>query len=159
MIVRRVGETDWEQVRDIRLTALQESPAAFASTYAREAAFDEQTWRSRTRTAAWFLAYDGNDAVGLVAGITETDAPVEERHIVSFWVAPSHRRRGVAGSLLATVVHWARSDGARVATLWVVEGNDGAARLYLRYGFEWTGERQPVPGSVSAIESKLALQL
>lgn len=158
-LVRRMGEDDWARVRDIRLTALQDSPSAFASTYEREAAFDEATWRSRTRTAAWFLAYDGTRAVGLVAGIHEEGAPVGERHVVSFWVAPDRRGRGVAGGLLEAVIDWARTEGADLVTLWVVDGNDPAARLYLRYGFQPTGERQPVPGSVSTVESKLGLHL
>jgi GNAT superfamily N-acetyltransferase len=158
-VVFRVGENDWTQVRDIRLAALQDSPSAFASTYEREIAFDEATWRSRTRTAAWFLAYDGTRAVGLVSGIREEDAPAAERHVVSFWVAPDSRRQGVAGALLTCVVDWARDDGAQLVTLWVVDGNDPADRLYRRRGFVPTGERQLVPGSVSAIESKLALRL
>ena len=158
-LVRRMSEDDWAQVREIRLAALQDSPTAFASTYGREAAFDEATWRSRTRTAAWFLAYEGTRAVGLVAGIHEEGGSAGERHVVSFWVAPDRRGRGVAGALLDAVTDWAREQGADVVTLWVVEGNEAATRLYLRHGFQLTGERQPVPGSVSAIESKLALRL
>lgn len=158
-VVRRVGEDDWARVRKIRLAALQESPAAFASTYERESGFDEETWRSRARTAAWFLAYDGTRVVGLVAGIREEAAPAYERHVVSFWVAPDHRARGIASALLTSVVDWARQDGAQLVTLWVVDGNQPAAKLYLRHGFQYTGERQPVPGSVSTIESKLELRL
>lgn len=158
-LVRRMGEDDWDQVREIRLAALQDSPTAFASTYEREAAFDEATWRSRTRTAAWFVAFDGTRAVGLVAGRHEEGALAGERHVVSFWVAPDYRGRGVAGALLDAVVDWAREQGADVVTLWVVDGNEPATRLYVRHGFQPTGERQPVPGSVSAIESKLALRL
>jgi GNAT superfamily N-acetyltransferase len=154
-----MGENDWTQVRDVRLAALQDSPAAFASTYEREIAFDEATWRGRVRTAAWFLAYDGPLAIGLVAGIREEDAPEGERHVVSFWVAPGYRGRGIAGALLTSVVDWARQDGAQRVTLWVVDGNERAARLYQRHGFVLTGERQPVPGSASAIESKLEIHL
>jgi GNAT superfamily N-acetyltransferase len=154
-----MGEDDWEQVRAIRLTALQDSPMAFASTFEREAGFDDATWRSRMRTASWFLAYDGTHAVGLVAGIREQDAPEGERHVVSFWVSPDHRGRGVAGSLLTSIVDWARAEGAQVLSLWVVDGNEPATKLYVGHGFEPTGERQPVPGSVTAVEAKLALHL
>jgi ribosomal protein S18 acetylase RimI-like enzyme len=156
--VRRVTEDDWEQVRETRLAALQDSPTAFASTHAREIGFDEAMWRSRTHTAAWFLAYDGPRAVGLVAGIQEADASNVERHVVSFWVAPDYRGRGAASALLTSVVAWARADGAQLVTLWVVDGNERATGLYLRHGFRHTGERQPVPGSLSAVEAKLALQ-
>jgi GNAT superfamily N-acetyltransferase len=157
--VRRADTADWEQVRQIRLTALQDSPGAFASTYEREVGFDDATWRSRTGTAAWFLAYDGEQAVGVVAGIQEQSAPAQERHVVSFWVAPSHRRRGIAGLLLHAVVDWARQDGAHLVTLWVVDDNEPATRLYQRHGFRPTGDRQVVPGSDSTVESKFELFL
>lgn len=158
-VVRRAGEDAWAQIREIRLAALRDSPSAFASTYEREADFDEATWRTRMRTAAWFLAYDAGRAIGVAAGIREPDAPVGERHVVSFWVAPDHRGRGVASAVLASVVDWARAEGADRVTLWVVEDNAPASRLYLRHGFRATGERQPVPGSTASMESKLALQL
>lgn len=158
-VVRRAEEHQWEQVREIRLAALQDSPSAFASTFQREVGFDEATWRGRMRNAAWFLAYDGTRAVGLIAGIREPDAPAGERHVVSFWVAPDQRGRGVAGALLTSVIDWAREGGAHLVTLWVVDGNEPATRLYARHGFRPTGERQPVPGSASSIESKLALHL
>jgi GNAT superfamily N-acetyltransferase len=158
-VVRRVSEEAWEQVRDIRLTALQDSPSAFTSTYEREVVFDEATWRSRINTAAWFLVDDGARAIGVAAGIHEDDAPAQERHVVSFWVAPEFRKRGVAGPLLSSVVDWARQDGARLVTLWVVDGNEPAAKLYRRHGFLPTGERQLVPGSASVFEEKLELRL
>jgi ribosomal protein S18 acetylase RimI-like enzyme len=61
--------------------------------------------------------------------------------------------------LLTSIVEWALADGADLVTLWVVDGNEPASKLYERHGFRYTGERQPVPGSVSAVESKLALHL
>jgi GNAT superfamily N-acetyltransferase len=158
--VRRLGEDDWALLRDVRLTALAESPLAFASTHAREAGFDEQMWRSRTRTAAWFIALGADGTpVGILAGRDEDDTPDGERHVVAMWAAPAARGTGVGAGLLEAVTAWARDDGARTLTLWVVDGNDAARRLYEGWGFVSTGERQPVPGRISAMEEKYALVL
>ena len=42
--VRRLVADDWQAYRAIRLAMLDESPAAFGSTHAEAASFDEQLW-------------------------------------------------------------------------------------------------------------------
>jgi GNAT superfamily N-acetyltransferase len=128
--VARVSASNWRTVRDIRLQALRDAPLAFASSYAREAEFDEETWRQRVDTATWFVARDEPDhadPVGLVAGITdrETGGP----HLVSMWVDPRVRGRGVGLALVGAVKEWAPPDAEQLI-LWVADGNDGARRLY-----------------------------
>ena len=64
--VVEVSGASWRTYRDLRLAALIDSPRAFASTYAREAAFDDDAWRARlSRTPGW-LAFDGSRPVGTV---------------------------------------------------------------------------------------------
>jgi hypothetical protein len=46
-LVRATTTTDWQALREIRLQALRDAPDAFASTYAREAAFGEDEWHRR----------------------------------------------------------------------------------------------------------------
>jgi hypothetical protein len=80
---------EWQVVRDLRLLALETDPASFGSTLAREVAYDETLWRSRTENT--FLAWAEDQAVGLAGGVWGDDAEV-----VSLWVAPAHRARGSA---------------------------------------------------------------
>ncbi len=47
MRIHEVEVQEWAALREIRLAALQDTPAAFGSTYARELAFDERQWRER----------------------------------------------------------------------------------------------------------------
>lgn len=152
--IRRVTADDWQVLRDVRLTALRSAPEAYGSTHEREAAFDEQAWRARTRTAAQFLALDPDrprgGALGLVGGLHDAeDCGPDERLLVSMWVAPEARGTGVADALVDAVVRWARADGASALLLDVALGNPRARGAYLRCGFVATGEvREYRPGLV-----------
>ena len=110
-------------MRDIRLDALREAPYAFASTYAREAAFPEQTWRERATSGSSILAYlpeFGRAPVGLVASIQEIPGQLE---LVSMWVRPQARGRQVGSALVEAIVERARRAGVPRVHLWVTESN------------------------------------
>jgi GNAT superfamily N-acetyltransferase len=157
--VRRLSEDEWVTLRSIRLNALRDAPHAFASTYQQEAAWDASAWRRAVRRAAWFLAWDGDEPVGLVAAFAEPGAPATERHVVSLWVAPHRRGAGVAARLFDAVARWAREDGATSLMLWVTEGNDAADRIYQRLGFLPTGRRQPLPSDPTRREQQMWVTL
>jgi GNAT superfamily N-acetyltransferase len=156
--VRRAGLDDWAAVRDSRLTALADAPYAFASTFAREAALDSSDWRRRVGEGAWFLAWLGDQPVGVAAGVAEDDLP-GERHLVAMWVAAAHRGSSAAAQLVEAVCDWARGQGAGAVTLWVADGNPRARRFYERLGFRPTGRRQPLPSAPEVGEEQLRREL
>jgi ribosomal protein S18 acetylase RimI-like enzyme len=65
-------------------------------------------------------------------------------HLVSMWVSPRARGRGIADELVAAVCDCARADGAQRLTLWVTDVNARAQAFYQRLGFRSTGRRQLV---------------
>ena len=67
--------------------------------------------------------------------------------LVSMYVRPRARGRGVGEALVATVIDWASNRNAACVHLWVTETNAPARALYERCGFALTGERQPVPSN------------
>ncbi|HVT21683.1 MAG TPA: GNAT family N-acetyltransferase [Mycobacteriales bacterium] len=148
-MIRRITLGDVDVYRQVRLTALAESPSAFASTYATEAAFPDEVWAQRTAHAAdgderaMFLAYEAGECIGL-AGATSDDLGADMQ-LISMWVAPAYRGTGVAAQLVDSVVEWCAQGGARNVALWVSRGNDRARRLYERMGFVVTGDVQPLP--------------
>ena len=137
--IRRVGPEDWEVVRDLRLRALRDAPAAFESTYEGEQGRSEEEWRAwLTRpTGVTVVATLNGQPAGLAGGYVEEAGHVE---LVSMWVTPSARGSGIADALVADVVHWARMQDAREVRLWVTRGNDVAERLYSRHGFVRSGQ-------------------
>jgi GNAT superfamily N-acetyltransferase len=73
-------------------------------------------------------------AQGIVAGVRdETDPAVV--HLMAMWVHPKIRGTGGADELVAAVVAWARSQGAKMVRLKVIQGNDRARHFYERIGF------------------------
>ncbi|HUZ85920.1 MAG TPA: GNAT family N-acetyltransferase [Candidatus Baltobacterales bacterium] len=135
---------DWEVFRAVRLAALKDAPYAFASTYEREIRAGEDDWRRRLAGRCQFVAEVDGEVAGTVGGIASDDGGAA---LISMWVAPSARGRGVGESLVHAVLDWARGEGHPAVCLWFAEGNVAAERLYLRCGFVRTGVTQPiVPG-------------
>jgi ribosomal protein S18 acetylase RimI-like enzyme len=158
-VVRLLVADDWEQLRAARLAALIEAPYAFASTLAREQAFDEDLWRSRAGAGRTFGAFDGAALVGLATGFP-VDGQPGDWHLVGMWVAPARRGQGVADWLVEAVCEQARQAGAGTITLWVTEVNDRARAFYRRLGFAPTGARQLVrPQQPDHWEEELARRL
>ena len=115
--VTRLGEDDWRRWREVRLTALTDSPAAFGSAVEDERAIAEDGWREQVRNAAVFVATAGDEVAGAVAGLYRDSA--EDRGLGAMWVAPQWRGHGVAGLLVAAIADWSRSGDAIRVGLWV----------------------------------------
>jgi GNAT superfamily N-acetyltransferase len=158
VLVRETVMDDWQALRDIRLEALRDAPAAFGSTYEREALRDEAHWRGRIARGGTFLAYvpEVSEPAGLIGGYQEDPVTVE---LVSMYVRPRARGRGVGEALVATVINWAGQRSASSVHLWVTETNSHARTLYERCGFTPTGERQPLPSDLSISEVAMAYPL
>jgi GNAT superfamily N-acetyltransferase len=154
-----VTPTDWQAMRDVRLTALQDAPDAFGSTYAREAPFTQEQWLARLHDrAVTYLAFlPGSAEPSGIAGvyIDGDDAGGEHPEVVSMWVRPTARGQKVGETLIGASADWARCHGFTDLGLWVSESNTPARRLYERCGFTLTGERMALPRDPALIELKM----
>lgn len=158
--IRLTTPADWKDVRDVRLTALQDAPYAFGSTYEKTLAFDEERWRNWVVGAAMFLAYVDGVPCGLAGGRRpEEHSTPATAELVAMWVRPTVRGSKVADSLVAAVADWATGRGYGRLHLWVTESNDRARRFYERLGFTTTGERQVLPSNPDLMEIGMARPL
>ncbi|MFD0969447.1 GNAT family N-acetyltransferase [Plantactinospora endophytica] len=150
-----VGPDDWRSWRDVRLRSLQHDPEAFGSTHEHEAAFTEQTWRSRLDGTGGpsVLAYAGDEPVGIGAGWLHEPGRLM---VVAMWTEPDRRGQGIGRRVLDHVVGWAHDRGLSV-DLWVADGNPDARRLYERYGFRPDGGTAPIREGADATMSHLVL--
>lgn len=164
MQVRRITGRDAALLKQVRLAALEDAPSAFGSTHAAEATRPEAEWVQRASAgsegcdrATFFAALD-DEVVGLIGGYRDgpSSATVE---LVSMWVAPHVRNRGVGAALVDAVTAWAIETDATTVSLWVTRGNTPAETLYISKGFVTTGEVQPLPSDSSRDEARMELSL
>jgi GNAT superfamily N-acetyltransferase len=143
MVIRRIGDDEWEAWRALRLAALADAPWAFSSTVAGESALTDEEWRERTRllaggdARAMFVADEAGALVACGGAFPDGAGSVA---VTSMWTAPSHRGRGLARRLLTAIEEWARARGARRL---VLDGN-AAESVYARAGFGRTGNAEPM---------------
>jgi ribosomal protein S18 acetylase RimI-like enzyme len=145
--------------KKVRLRALQDTPNAFGSTYAKECQLSDVDWIKRAirwngETGIGFLALDGGVPCG-IAGSVLDQADVTRAHLLSMWTAPAHRRRGIGSRLVNEIVGWARQRGVRVLQLMVTSHNEPAISLYEHLGFIRTGRTEPYPNDPSLIEYEM----
>ena len=93
---------------------------------------------------AWVARGRGGDAVGMAnAAVFERmpkpgTPPSRWAYGANVWVDPGHRRRGVGGLLMGSLVGWARAEGmVRV----VLAPSEVSLPLYRGFGFRDAGDR------------------
>lgn len=134
-IIRRLAEEDVRDYRQIRLSALRNTPDAFASTYDAEAALPDEQHARRLATSEVFGAYAEGRIIG-VLGCKRFDnaREIHKAFLWGFYVEPPFRRSGVASGLLNASLH-AVQKGVEQVLLTVVADNRPAIALYERFGF------------------------
>lgn len=149
--IRQIRLGEEAEFRAIRLRALADSPSAFASTLEETEARPTEYWHDRVRSAAageesaLFAAVDGDEWIGLAGGFIYEEVDARTPYLISMWVDPAHRGRGVGQALVQTVIDWARERGLDHLVLEVEATNQRAISLYTRCGFRPTGAVSPHP--------------
>ncbi|KAK0758747.1 hypothetical protein N5P37_008230 [Trichoderma harzianum] len=139
MEIRTLSADDWESWKAVRLRALANAPDAFGSGLNDWVNAPESQWRSRLsiRNAIDLVAYRidetaGDRAVGMATGIPTGNGGAE---IISMWVDPGFRGRGLASSLIGSIASWAVQSGFIELRLAVRPDNAIAQSVYQRNSF------------------------
>ena len=140
MKTRALTPEDWEAFRDLRLIALKTDPEQFGSTYEREAAFDEATWRDRVsrKGKEMFGLYDGERMIGLTGIITDPD--LDDGHtgmLVASFLLPEYRGRGLSAMFYDARFTWAREQRHITKIVAGVRETNGPSQKAIeRHGFK-----------------------
>ena len=162
--IRPILPSEARLYRTLRLQALLDSPDAYASTHAAEAAREEASWAARLAAAAgsgndraWF-AFSGAEPCGLLWCKLSAAQP-GVAHIYQMWVAPAFRGLGAGRALLANAVEWAASAGAQQVRLGVTAQDSTAMRLYVNSGFRPVGAAEPLREGSGLVSQPMKLIL
>lgn len=142
MELRALDADDWQLLRDVRLRALKDSPAAYLADYEDEESWPEANWRRRFAGSLWVVAQEGDRVFGLARAVRVDERPPDERHFESVWVDPGDRGTGA----LRAMLRYLEDAEPRITDwlVWVLNDNVPARKVYERLGFHPTGERQPL---------------
>jgi ribosomal protein S18 acetylase RimI-like enzyme len=160
--IRRVRNDDWRVLRGVRLAALADAPDAFGSTHAQALERPDAWWiewcarSADSDTQAMVLAWDGATPLGMAGAYLDDDGGW---NVISMWVDPAARGRGVGRVLLDQVVAFAREHGADEVVLGVSDGNEAARTLYETYGFADNGDSEPLASNPALNVRYLTLRL
>ncbi len=119
----------------------------------------DATWRDWVADAngarkTLLVAEDGDRWLGVVGAFVRVNP--QEVQLMSMWVDPLARGRGVASELIRAVARWTIERGSARVVLFVQEANMPAQRVYERAGFRPTGARTPASAGRSAFKLILA---
>ncbi len=134
MQIDRLSPDAWSRLKAIRLRALTDAPHAFGTTLTDSAAWPDAVWQRQARELVTFVAVLDGEDVGMVRCVASS-AETEVAELLSMWVAPDARRRGVGVSLVDAVIDWAREEGLQRVALQVRDANVDAVAFYARCGF------------------------
>jgi GNAT superfamily N-acetyltransferase len=153
MIVRPTTEHDWEALKAIRLAALLDAPAAFGVRHADAAAYADAQWRERAASGRFQLAFDDGRPVGIAAGVESGEG---EFNLIAMWVSPASRGTQAAARLVEAVKARALELGHRRVVLGVARENARAVAFYVRQGFAFIDEWEPIDSQPGLMAQKMA---
>ncbi|PJJ17878.1 Acetyltransferase (GNAT) family protein [Janthinobacterium sp. OK676] len=135
IVIRPSSAADWLALKSTRLAALLDAPTAFGASHASAAGFSDADWQQRatsTPQRTFFLAFDGEQAIGLAAQVVAGNG---ECHLIAMWVQSEYRGLAVAQGLVDAVKQCAVGNGHPRLVLDVAPENARAAAFYQKQGF------------------------
>lgn len=138
---------EWQVLRDLRIRAATQSSNEIGETLEELLArTSDEYWKTQTRdycdhpdSKAIFILWADGKPEGLVYAEVERREVFTAASIAAMWLDPKIRSLGWGKRLLSTALDWARKRGAMRVTLFVVEGNERAMKLYEGTGFSKIG--------------------
>ena len=159
--IRPARADEWSRWRETRLRMLRDDADFFSTRYDDMVREPDKTWRDWVGAAAvgdqtsLFVANeDGRWLGGVGAFVRVTPLGVQ---LISMWVDPRARGRGIAQALIRAVAGWAQERGSETVVLFVQEANEPSQQLYERAGVRRTGDSAPSPGAAGRSAFKLVL--
>ena len=158
-MIERLRSGDGPRLRALRLRALEGAPDAFGSTVEEALRRSEPEWEAQVEALPTYVWREAGVDLAMVRAAPHDDDP-SAAYLLSMWVGPEVRGRGIGAALVRALVGWARGRGLRRLVLDVGLHNEPARQLYERLGFVATGGGGTLPAPRSHLrEAEMALDL
>ena len=145
--IRALEPTEWSQLRDLRLLALEDAPGAFGAKYPDAVQRSEHEWRAMitdpTRHA--FGLFDAERLVGITGVLTASEDPSgQTAMLVMSYIVREYRRRGLSRLLYEARLAWieAQPQFTRIVVSHRAS-NEASRRANQQHGFIATGQITP----------------
>ncbi len=140
--VLQLQEENWNELREIRLNALQTDLAVFSSNLEKESGYKEKDWRKRleNKDAGIFALYEEKRPIGM-AGIAldKSDFERVSAKLWGSWIRPEYRLKGLSNLLFQARIDWAtQHPHCRIITVSHRASNLASQKSILKYGFIYT---------------------
>ena len=139
IIVKELTIDDWQDLKDIRLYALQESPNAFGGSYDEAIEFDDDKWRSyfayKEGKSVLYGLYDGCKIVGLGNARISNNTPLKS-HFYMGYIHPLYRGLGLSRKLYQARIEWSENNKATEIEVNNRESNKAATAMNQSFGFQ-----------------------
>ena len=157
MKIRKIKSTEGLLLRELRLSALADSPHAFGVKLSDEEMKPMHEYslsaekHATSESSTTFIALDDNIPIGQIGAFFEKSSG--KPFICAVWVIPTHRRLGVGRQLISTAMTWLTERGAHDIYAWVANTNTKAIEFYQSIWFQSTDEQQPLPSDADIMET------
>lgn len=132
---------EWPAYKQLRIEAVSDSPQAFGSNREQQLTHPDSFWQKRLEDAAlgqgqWLLFARCNGALAGMIGAYQDEETPQEATVISVYVSPSARGRGISTLLMRAILDELRKAGIQKAWIGVNIEQKAALHLYLKSGFQ-----------------------
>ncbi len=140
MTITQLPPNRWKEYKNLRLEAVQNSPQSFLATVQETLAEKDSEWESKINNM-FFAVSETDELVGMAGCYRDSKQKLNHvANIVSVYVTPSYRGKGVGRKLLeAVIAHAKNSPGVTKLQLGVITTQVEAYTLYTSLGFQNVG--------------------
>lgn len=132
---------DWQEVKNLRLEALQKEPQAFGATYESALTITDENWQTRISNSLGenpkellVVARENGEFVGMIAAYPKTETTW---NIISVYVKEEYRGQKISSRLFQQILDLLESNiKPQNIELTVNVQQEAAIQLYLRNGFQ-----------------------
>lgn len=141
--VRPFAEHEWQELKAIRLEALQNETGNFGASYEKERAKPDSEWQKRLqdKTRCYFALCCDDAIIGMTGIYLERP---EQAVLIASYIRTAHRGKGLSRLLYQARLDWAVKSGARQVIVSHRKSNLASMRANRNAGFEFTHQTDHV---------------